>query len=85
MAFDPAQAASVSKSEEQLLAEARAGAGESLGVLYIRHHEVVLGVPCQARAAAELAADLMAETFASLLALVRDTEWSFRRFRSPGC
>jgi RNA polymerase sigma factor (sigma-70 family) len=74
MAFDRAQEPSVGTSDEQLLREARAGVGESLGVLYVRHHEVVLAFLARRVRQPELAADLMAETFASLLALVRDTE-----------
>ncbi len=61
------------KTDRQLLEETRGGVGESFDVLYRRHHAVVLAFLAR-RVQPEVAADLMAETFASLLALVRDLE-----------
>jgi len=60
--------------DRQLLAEARAGRAEAIGCLYRRHHRVVLAFLARRVAEPELAADLMAETFAALLVLVRDEQ-----------
>lgn len=62
------------KTDRQLLEEARCGRPESFEVVYRRHHAVVLAFLARRVGQPELAADLMAETFASLLALVRDPQ-----------
>jgi RNA polymerase sigma-70 factor, ECF subfamily len=58
-------------TDSQLLQEARAGRAESFELLYRRHHAVVLAFVARRVPGPELAADLMAETFAALLVLVR--------------
>ncbi|MGI8572625.1 MAG: RNA polymerase sigma factor [Solirubrobacteraceae bacterium] len=60
------------KTDQELLAQARAGRAESFEVVYRRHHVVVLAFLARRAGHPELAADLMAETFAALLVLVRD-------------
>ncbi len=72
MVFDRANQHPDTKTDRQLLAEARDGHGESFEVLFRRHHAVVLSFLARRVEGPELAADLMAETFASLVALVRD-------------
>jgi RNA polymerase sigma-70 factor (ECF subfamily) len=62
------------KTDRQLLEEARGGHGEVFEVVYRRHHAVVLAFLARRVQQPELAADLLAETFASLLALVRDPQ-----------
>jgi RNA polymerase sigma factor (sigma-70 family) len=62
------------KTDRQLLEEARGGHGEVFEVVYQRHHAVVLAFLARRVQQPELAADLLAETFASLLALVRDPQ-----------
>ncbi len=64
------------KPDRELLEEARAGVGESFELLYRRHHRVVLAFLGRRVHEPDLAADLMAETFAELLVLVRDRERS---------
>ena len=59
------------KTDRQLLGEARQGHGGSFEVVYRRHQAVVLTFLAR-RAQPEVAADLMAETFACLLVVVRD-------------
>ena len=62
------------KTDRQLLEEARNGHGEMFEIVYRRHHAVVLAFLARRVQQPELAADLLAETFASLLALVRDPQ-----------
>jgi RNA polymerase sigma-70 factor, ECF subfamily len=64
------------KPDRELLEEARGGVGESFELLYRRHHRVVLAFLWRRVQEPELAADLMAETFAALLVRVRDWEQS---------
>src|SRR6185312_1468976 len=71
MLIDPTNRHPDTKTDRQLLEEARDGRGASFEVVYRRHHAVVLAFLAR-RVHHELAADLMAETFASLLVLVRD-------------
>jgi RNA polymerase sigma factor (sigma-70 family) len=63
-----------SVTDAQLLEQARAGRGESFERIYRRHYRVVLAFLAKRVSQPELAADLMAETFAALLVLVRDPE-----------
>ncbi len=72
MLIDPTNRHPDTKTDRQLLEEAREGRGESFEVVYRRHHAVVLAFLARRVAQHELAADLMAETFAALLVLVRD-------------
>jgi len=74
MPIDPAHVHPDTKTDRQLLEEARGGAGESFEVVYRRHNAVVLAFLARRVQQPELAADLLAETFASLLALVRDPQ-----------
>jgi RNA polymerase sigma-70 factor (ECF subfamily) len=62
------------KTDRQLLEEARGGLGESFELVYRRHNAVVLAFLARRVRQPELAGDLMAETFASLLALIRDPQ-----------
>ena len=62
------------KTDRQLLDETRAGQSESFEFVYRRHHAVVLAFLARRVSQPELAADLMAETFASLLTVVRDEQ-----------
>jgi RNA polymerase sigma factor (sigma-70 family) len=59
-------------SDVDLLERTRAGDGRSFEAVYRRHHQVVLTFLARRVAEPELAADLLAETFAALLVLVRD-------------
>jgi RNA polymerase sigma factor (sigma-70 family) len=72
MVFDRVNQHPDTKTDGQLLVEAREGHGESFEVLFRRHHAVVLSFLARRVEGPELAADLMAETFALLVALVRD-------------
>jgi RNA polymerase sigma factor (sigma-70 family) len=74
MPIDPTNRHPDMKTDRQLLEEARAGCGESFEVVYRRHHAVVLAFLARRLQQPELVADLMAETFASLLVLVRDPQ-----------
>lgn len=62
------------KTDRRLLQEARDGRGDSFELVYRRHHAVVLAFLARRVPQPELAADLMAETFATLLAQVRDPQ-----------
>jgi RNA polymerase sigma-70 factor (ECF subfamily) len=62
------------KTDRQLLVEARGGHAESFELLYRRQHAVVLTYLARRAEPRELAADLMAETFAALLVLVKDDQ-----------
>jgi RNA polymerase sigma factor (sigma-70 family) len=57
-----------------LLREAREGRPEAFETVYRRHNKVVLAFLARRVAQPELAADLLAETFAALLVLVRDPD-----------
>ncbi len=74
MSLDRAHRHPDTKTDRQLLEETRDGVGESFGVLYRRHHAVVLAFLARRVEQPEVAADLMAETFALLLGLVRDPQ-----------
>jgi RNA polymerase sigma factor (sigma-70 family) len=74
MPIDPAYRHPDTKTDRQLLVEARGGCGESFEVVYRRHHAVVLAFLARRVQQPELAADLLAETFASLLSLVKDAQ-----------
>jgi RNA polymerase sigma factor (sigma-70 family) len=74
MAIDPGHRHPDTKTDRQLLEEARGGHGEVFEIVYRRHHAVVLAFLARRVQQPELAADLLAETFASLLALVRDPQ-----------
>jgi RNA polymerase sigma-70 factor (ECF subfamily) len=74
MSIDSAHRQPDTQTDRQLLEEARAGRGEMFEIVYRRHHAVVLAFLARRVEQPELAADLMAETFASLLALVRDPQ-----------
>jgi len=76
MATDPAHRHPDTKTDRQLLEEARSGRGEMFEIVYRRHHAVVLAFLARRVQQPELAADLLAETFASLLALLRDPQRS---------
>jgi RNA polymerase sigma factor (sigma-70 family) len=62
------------KTDRQLLEEMRAGHGEMFELVYRRNHAVVLAFLARRVKQPELAADLLAETFASLLELSRDPQ-----------
>ena len=74
MPIDPARRHPDTKTDRQLLEEARGGRGEMFEVVYRRHHAVVLAFLARRVQQPELAADLLAETFALLLGLVRDPQ-----------
>jgi RNA polymerase sigma factor (sigma-70 family) len=74
MPIAPAHRHPDTKTDRQLLEEARDGRGEMFEIVYRRHHAVVLAFLARRVQQPELAADLLAETFASLLALVRDPQ-----------
>lgn len=74
MSIDPAHRHPDTKTDRQLLEEARGGHGAVFEIVYRRHHAVVLAFLARRVQQPELAADLLAETFASLLALVRDPQ-----------
>jgi RNA polymerase sigma factor (sigma-70 family) len=57
-----------------LLQEAREGRSEAFETVYRRHNKVVLAFLARRVAQPELAADLLAETFAALLVIVRDPD-----------
>lgn len=59
-------------SDEELLEQGRRGNAEAFGVVYRRRHRLVLALLTRRVAQPELAADLLAETFAALLVVVRD-------------
>lgn len=73
MPIDPARIHPDMKTDRELLEDARGGCGESFELVYRRHHAVVLAFLARRVEQPELAADLMAETFATLLVLVRDS------------
>jgi RNA polymerase sigma factor (sigma-70 family) len=58
--------------DEDLLGQARAGDAQSFEAVYRRQYPVVLAFLAKRVAEPELAADLLAETFAALFVLVRD-------------
>ena len=58
--------------DEELLGRARAGDAQSFEVVYRRRYPIVLAFLAKRVAQPELAADLLAETFAALFVLVRD-------------
>jgi RNA polymerase sigma-70 factor (ECF subfamily) len=74
MPIGPAHRHPDTKTDRQLLEDARGGHGEVFEIVYRRHHAVVLAFLARRVQQPELAADLLAETFASLLALVRDPQ-----------
>jgi RNA polymerase sigma factor (sigma-70 family) len=60
------------RDDRQLLAAARAGDGQAFAAFYRRHRAIVLAYAGRRTGDAELAADLLAETFAAALAVVLD-------------
>ncbi len=58
--------------DEELLGRARAGDAQAFEAVYRRQYPVVLAFLAKRVAEPELAADLLAETFAALFVLVRD-------------
>jgi RNA polymerase sigma factor (sigma-70 family) len=62
------------EDDVQLLGQARAGSMCSFEDVYRRHYPVVLAFLAKRVAEPELAADLLAETFAALFVLVRDPQ-----------
>jgi RNA polymerase sigma factor (sigma-70 family) len=58
--------------DHELLGACRAGDADSFGTFYIRHREVLLGYLARRVENPEVAADLMAETFATALMVVVD-------------
>lgn len=62
------------QEDRALLARARRGEVDCFGIVYRRHNRVVLAFLAQRVAEPELAADLLAETFAALLVVVRDAD-----------
>jgi RNA polymerase sigma-70 factor (ECF subfamily) len=64
--------AAVSHDDRDLLLAARRGDPESFGAFFREHHAVVLAFLARRVDEPEVAADLLAETFASLLTVVRD-------------
>jgi RNA polymerase sigma factor (sigma-70 family) len=64
--------AAVSHDDRELLLAARRGDPESFGAFFREHNAVVLACLARRVDEPEVAADLLAETFASLLTVVRD-------------
>ncbi len=62
-----------SQNDRDLLLAARRGDAESFGAFFRKHHAVVLAYLARRVDEPEVAADLLAETFASLLAVVSDS------------
>lgn len=62
--------------DEDLLRQARAGDAQSFEVVYRRRYPIVLAFLAKRVAEPELAADLLAETFAALFVLVGDPQRS---------
>jgi RNA polymerase sigma factor (sigma-70 family) len=58
--------------DHELLRAARGGEAECYGTFFRRHHAVVLAFLARRVDEPEVAADLLAETFAALLTVVRD-------------
>ncbi len=59
-------------ADAALLSACRAGDRDAFGVFYARHREAILGYLARRVADREIAADLMAETFASALVAILD-------------
>jgi RNA polymerase sigma factor (sigma-70 family) len=59
-------------SDRELLSRCRSGDREAYGIFYARHRQAILGYLAHRTPAPEIAADLMAETFAKVLADVRE-------------
>ncbi len=66
------EAAGGSAEDARLLRAARAGDANAFETVYRRHNRVVLAFLARRVAEPELAADLLAETFAALLVVVRE-------------
>jgi RNA polymerase sigma factor (sigma-70 family) len=60
------------RDDRELLRAARRGDAECFGMFFRKHHAMVLGYLARRVADPEVAADLLAETFASLLTVVGD-------------
>lgn len=58
------------RSDRELLAAARTGEGRAFGTFYGRHHDLVLAFLLRRCRNAEVAADLLAESFAAALQVV---------------
>jgi RNA polymerase sigma factor (sigma-70 family) len=63
---------SMAQDDRELLRAARRGDAECFGTLFRKHHSVVLAFLARRVGEPEVAADLLAETFAALLTVVRD-------------
>jgi len=63
---------SMAHDDQELLRAARGGDAECYGTFFRAHHAVVLAFLARRVDEPEVAADLLAETFAALLAVVRD-------------
>ncbi len=63
---------SLGEDDRELLRAARRGDAESFGAFFREHHAVVLAFLARRVDEPEVAADLLAETFAALLTQVRD-------------
>lgn len=61
-------------SDQELLAAARSGDGRAFGSFYRRHHDLVLAFLVRRCRNAEVAADLLAETFAAALTVVTNAD-----------
>jgi DNA-directed RNA polymerase specialized sigma24 family protein len=61
------------RSDLQLLVDTRSGDGRAFGAFYRRYRSLVLGFVGRRVSSPELAADLLAETFAAALVAVLDT------------
>ncbi len=62
----------IAQDDRELLRAARGGDAECFGTFFREHHAVVLAFLARRVDEPEVAADLLAEAFAALLALVRD-------------
>ncbi|HEX7299695.1 MAG TPA: RNA polymerase sigma factor [Solirubrobacteraceae bacterium] len=61
-------------TDRQLLAACRAGEQQAFGSFYVRHREVLLSFLVRRVRNPEVAADLLAETFASALVAIKDQD-----------
>lgn len=67
------------RSDRELLAAARAGEGRAFGTFYRRHHDLALAFLLRRCRNAEVAADLLAESFAAALQVVLDDQCELPR------
>lgn len=71
--------------DRELLRAARSGEAARFGELFRKHHAVVLAFLARRVDEPEVAADLLAETFAALLTIVRDRRRELPESRWVGC